>query len=166
MSLLKYSLPAEEEVCWTEKDAPVKEEEEEEAVTIQKQVEGEAVTVKEEVKGEAVTAKEEEGAFKVKEEEDEEVTVTVKEEDYDFGVEEEDKDITVTLEEEEAEEEKTGDLINSNTTANFKEFDGKTPARTPGSVLHILPTDFSRRLAHVNYNQEACVTTWPQKGKG
>nr|XP_029508557.1 cilia- and flagella-associated protein 251-like isoform X1 [Oncorhynchus nerka] len=90
----------------------MKEEEEEEAVTIQKQLEGEAVTVKEEEKD----------AFRVKEEED----VTVKEVEYSvFGVEDEVKEeedvlgmkdeegeITVTLEEDE--EEKTGELINTN----------------------------------------------------
>ena len=49
MSSLSYSPPAEEEVvCWTEKEALVKEEAEERDVTIQKQVEGESVTVKEE----------------------------------------------------------------------------------------------------------------------
>jgi hypothetical protein len=47
MSSLSCSPPDKEEVvCWTEKEALVKEEE----VTIQKQVEGEAVTVKEEEK--------------------------------------------------------------------------------------------------------------------
>jgi hypothetical protein len=61
MSSLSCSPPdKEEEVCWTKKEGLVKEEEEEEAVTIPKQVEDEAVTVKEE----------EEDAFRVKEEED------------------------------------------------------------------------------------------------
>nr|XP_046187245.1 glutamic acid-rich protein-like isoform X3 [Oncorhynchus gorbuscha]XP_046187277.1 glutamic acid-rich protein-like [Oncorhynchus gorbuscha]XP_046188231.1 glutamic acid-rich protein-like [Oncorhynchus gorbuscha] len=113
MSSPSYSPPDKEEVvCWTEKEALVKEEAEEEAVTIHKQVEGEGVTVKEEEKD----------AFRVKEEED----VTVKEEDEDavfgvedevkededvFGMKDEEGEITVTLEEDE--EEKTGDLINT-----------------------------------------------------
>ncbi|XP_071216268.1 zinc finger protein 391-like isoform X2 [Salvelinus alpinus] len=95
MSSLNYSLPAEEEtVCWTEKEALIKEEEEEKDVTIQKQVEGEAVTGKEEEKD--VTVKEE--AFRVKEEEG----VTVKdEEDSVFELKAEEGEITVSLEEEE-----------------------------------------------------------------
>ncbi|XP_055768984.1 tigger transposable element-derived protein 1-like [Salvelinus fontinalis] len=97
MSSLNYSLPAEEEtVCWTEKEALIKEEEEEKDVTIQKQVEGEAVTGKEEE--EDVTVKEE--AFRVKEEEG----VTVKdEEDSVFEVKAEEGGITVSSEEEEEE---------------------------------------------------------------
>ncbi|XP_071216639.1 zinc finger protein 22-like [Salvelinus alpinus] len=97
MSSLNYSLPAEEEtVCWTEKEALIKEEEEEKDVTIQKQVEGEAVTGKEEEKD--VTVKEEE--FRVKEEEG----VTVKdEEDSVFEVKAEEGEITVSSEEEEEE---------------------------------------------------------------
>ncbi|XP_070289943.1 uncharacterized protein [Salvelinus sp. IW2-2015] len=67
----------EEEVCWMEKETLVKEEEEEEPVTIQKQVEGEAVTVKEEEK--YVSVKEEEDAFRVKEDDE----VSVKEEETD-----------------------------------------------------------------------------------
>ncbi|XP_064862408.1 zinc finger and SCAN domain-containing protein 31-like [Oncorhynchus nerka] len=128
MSSLSYFPPAkEEEVCWTEKEALVKEEAEEEAVTIQKQVEGEAVTVKEEEKD--VT---ENDTFRVKEEED--VTVKEKEdamiedenvfgvedevkEDEDvFGMKAEEGEITVTLEEDE--EEKTGELIN---TSKYRE---------------------------------------------
>ncbi|KAM9492790.1 uncharacterized protein ACWYII_004501 isoform 2-T2 [Salvelinus alpinus] len=116
MSSLSYSPPdKEEEVCWTEKEAFVKEEEEEEDVTIQKQeVEGEAVTVKEEEKD--VTVKEEEDAFRVKEEED----VTVKEEEEEkeedavFGVKEEAGEMTVTLKEEKEEEEEVGDPFNPN----------------------------------------------------
>ncbi|XP_071016376.1 myb-like protein X isoform X1 [Oncorhynchus clarkii lewisi] len=111
MSSLSFS-PSKEEVCWTEKEGLVKEEAEEEAVTIQEQVEGEVVTVKEEEKD----------TFRVKEEED----VTVKEEEEDavfgvkdevkededvFGMKDEEGEITVTLEEDE--EEKTGDLINT-----------------------------------------------------
>ncbi|XP_055769887.1 uncharacterized protein LOC129845934 isoform X2 [Salvelinus fontinalis] len=112
MSSLSYSPPAtEEEVCWTEKEAFVKEEDEEEAVTIQKQVESEAVTVKEEEKD--VTVKGEEDAFRVKEEED----VTVKEEeDAVFGVKEE-EEMTVTLEE----EEEVGDLFNTSFLSSDKE---------------------------------------------
>ncbi|XP_064825399.1 cilia- and flagella-associated protein 251-like isoform X4 [Oncorhynchus masou masou] len=88
MSSLSYSpLDKEEEVCWTEKEALVKEEEKEKDVTIRKRVEGEAVTVKEEEKD----------AFRVKEED-----VTVKEEeDVVFGMKEEEGEMTVTLEEEE-----------------------------------------------------------------
>ncbi|XP_036795732.1 histone acetyltransferase KAT6B-like isoform X2 [Oncorhynchus mykiss] len=96
MCSLSYSPPdKEEDVCWTEKEGLVKEEGEEEAVTIQKQVEGEVVTVKEE-----------EDSFRVKEEED----VTVKEEKEEnavFGVKE--GEMTVTLKKEE-EEEETGYL--------------------------------------------------------
>ncbi|XP_064825411.1 uncharacterized protein LOC135542408 isoform X1 [Oncorhynchus masou masou] len=125
MSSLSFSPPSKEEVCWTEKEGLVKEEE---AVTIQEQVEGEVVTVKEEEKDafrvkeeEDVTVKEEEN---VTVKEDEDVTVKEEEEDAVFGVEDEVKEdedvfgmkdeegeITVTLEEEE--EEKTGDLINT-----------------------------------------------------
>ncbi|XP_071244521.1 gelsolin-related protein of 125 kDa-like isoform X5 [Salvelinus alpinus] len=109
MSSLSYSPPDKEEVvCWTEKEALVKEEEEEMDVTIQKQVEGETVTVKEE---KYVTVKEEADALRVKEEED----VTVKEEEEEkeedavFGVKEEEGEITVTLDE----EEEVGDLFNT-----------------------------------------------------
>ncbi|XP_021464715.2 uncharacterized protein LOC110527636 isoform X2 [Oncorhynchus mykiss] len=97
MSSLSYSpLDKEEEVCLTEKEALVKEED----VTIRKQLAGEAVTVKEEEKD----------AFRVKQEED----VTVKEEEEEkvedvvFGVKEE-GEMTVTLEE----EEEVGDLFNT-----------------------------------------------------
>ena len=88
----------------------MKEEEEEEDVTIQKQVEGEAVTVKEEEKD--VSVKEEEDTFRVKEEED----VTVKEEEAereeepDYGVKEEEDEVTVTSKKEEEEDEETGYL--------------------------------------------------------
>ncbi|XP_023993483.2 neurofilament medium polypeptide-like [Salvelinus sp. IW2-2015] len=98
MSSLSYSPPAKEEVvCWTEKEALVKDGEEEEAVAIQKQVEGEAVTVNEEEKD--VSVKEEEDAFRVKEEEEDAV----------FGVKEE-GEMTVTSKKEEEEEEETGYL--------------------------------------------------------
>ncbi|XP_055770079.1 zinc finger and SCAN domain-containing protein 16-like [Salvelinus fontinalis] len=70
-------LAEEEKVCWMEKEALVKEGEEEEAVTIQKQVEGEGVTMNEEEKD--VTEKEEEDAFRVKEDDE----VSVKEEETD-----------------------------------------------------------------------------------
>ena len=85
MSSLNVSPPfKEEEVCWTEIEALglnilVKEEKEEEDVTVKKEVEGGAVTVKEEEKDvslKEVSLKEEEYAFRVKEEED----VTVKKE--------------------------------------------------------------------------------------
>ncbi|XP_052346180.1 uncharacterized protein LOC118365099 isoform X4 [Oncorhynchus keta] len=60
MSSLSYSFPAKEgEVCWTEKEAPVKEEDEEVDISVKQEGEEEAVTVKEE-----------EDAFRVKEEED------------------------------------------------------------------------------------------------
>ncbi|KAM9492387.1 uncharacterized protein ACWYII_004276 isoform 2-T4 [Salvelinus alpinus] len=116
MSSLSYSLPATEEgVCWTEKEALVKEEEEEEDVTIQKQVEGETVTVKEEEKD--VTVKEEEDAFRVKEEEDvtvkeeeDEKDISVKEEKDTFRVKEEEGEMTVTSKKEGEEEEETGYL--------------------------------------------------------
>ncbi|KAM9487608.1 uncharacterized protein ACWYII_004747 isoform 7-T7 [Salvelinus alpinus] len=110
MSSLNISpLVKEEEVCWTEKEAlglniVVKEEKEEEDITVKIEVEGEAVTVKEEEKD--VSVKEEEDAFRVKEEED----VTMKEEeDAVFGVKNE-GEITVTLKDE---EEEIGDLINT-----------------------------------------------------
>ena len=100
MSSLSYSpLDKEEEVCLTEKEALVKEED----VTVKQEVEGEAVTVKEE---NDVSVKEEEDAFRVKDEEN----VTVKEEeDAVFGVKME-GEITVTLKDEEVE---IGDLINT-----------------------------------------------------
>ncbi|XP_070297157.1 zinc finger protein 771-like [Salvelinus sp. IW2-2015] len=122
-SLKLNPVPAEEEgVCWMEKEALVKEEGEEEAVTIQKQVEGEAVTVKEEEKD--VTEKEEEDAFRVKEEDviiqkqvegeavtvkEEEKDVSVKEEDDEVSVKEEEVEMTVTSKNEE--EEETGYLV-------------------------------------------------------
>ena len=104
-----------------EKEALVKDEDEEEAVTIQKQVEGEAFTVKEEEKD--VTEKD---SFRVKDEED--VTVKEKEEDtvlevedelkeHVLGMKDEEGEITVTLEE--ADQEKTGDLIN---TSKYSEY--------------------------------------------
>ena len=74
----------------------MKEEKEEEDVTVKQEVEGEAVTVKEEEKD--VSVKEEEDEFRVKEEED-----------VVFGVKKE-GEITVTLKDEEDE---MGDLINT-----------------------------------------------------
>ncbi|XP_071016377.1 mitotic apparatus protein p62-like isoform X2 [Oncorhynchus clarkii lewisi] len=124
MSSLSFS-PSKEEVCWTEKEGLVKEEAEEEAVTIQEQVEGEVVTVKEEEKD----------TFRVKEEED----VTVKEEEEDavfgvkdevkededvFGMKDEEGEITVTLEEDE--EEKTGDLINTSKYRKRRDYRGSS----------------------------------------
>ncbi|XP_055766989.1 uncharacterized protein LOC129844858 isoform X1 [Salvelinus fontinalis] len=113
MSSINFSPPVKEEdkVCWTEKlglwlNIVVKEEEEEEDVTVKQEVEGEAVTVKEE----DVSVKEEEDAFRVKEEEDE------KEEDVVFGVKEE-GEVTVTLEE----EEEVGDLFNPSFLSSDKE---------------------------------------------
>ncbi|XP_064880738.1 zinc finger and SCAN domain-containing protein 9-like isoform X2 [Oncorhynchus nerka] len=95
MSSLSYSSPDKEEVCWTDKVTLVKEEEEEEAVSIKKQV-----------KGEAVTVKEEEDSYRVKEEED--VTVEEeKEEDAFFGLKEEEREMTVTSKK----EEETGYLV-------------------------------------------------------
>ncbi|XP_071032954.1 uncharacterized protein [Oncorhynchus clarkii lewisi] len=87
MSSLNYSPPVKEEgKCWSEKEGlwlniVVKEEEEEEDVTV-KQVEGEAVTVEEEEKD--VSVKEEEDAvFGVKK--DGEITVTLKDEEVEIG---------------------------------------------------------------------------------
>ncbi|XP_028977972.1 uncharacterized protein LOC114839784 isoform X3 [Esox lucius] len=73
MSSLNYSSPTKEEVCWTLKDGVwlnivVKEENEEEDVTVEK-VESEAVQVKEEEND--VPVKEEKEFFMVKEEENE-----------------------------------------------------------------------------------------------
>ncbi|XP_055763642.1 cilia- and flagella-associated protein 251-like isoform X2 [Salvelinus fontinalis] len=107
MSSLNFSpLVEEDEVCWTEKgglwlNVVVKEEEEEEDVTVKQEVVDEAVKVKEEEKD--VSVKEEEDAFRVKEEEE----VTLKEEEEAvFGVKnEKEGEITVILTEE------SGDLI-------------------------------------------------------
>ncbi|XP_052354844.1 proline-, glutamic acid- and leucine-rich protein 1-like isoform X3 [Oncorhynchus keta] len=120
MSSLNSS-PVIEEVCWTEKETlvlnvVVKEEKEEEDVTVKQEVEGGAVTVKEEE--EDVSVKEEEDSFRVKEEEEE------KDDDAVFGVKKE-GEITVTLEDEELER---GDLINTT---------GRSPNTTPGCVRAI-----------------------------
>ncbi|KAL1005405.1 hypothetical protein UPYG_G00058700 [Umbra pygmaea] len=48
MSLLNFYSTSKEEVCWMEKETLVKEEEEEEPITVKREVESEAVTVKEE----------------------------------------------------------------------------------------------------------------------
>ncbi|XP_036796596.1 uncharacterized protein LOC118938253 isoform X2 [Oncorhynchus mykiss] len=126
MSSLNFSPPVkEEEVCWTEKEAlglniVVKEEKEEEDVTVKKEVVGEAVTVNK--KENDVTVKEEEDAFRVKEEED----VTVKEEDAVFGVKEE-GEITVTLKDEEEEI----DLINTRERPDSHSDSGKSPSGEP-----------------------------------
>lgn len=88
MSSPSYCPPAKKEVCWKEKEGiwlnvVVKEENEEEDVTVNEEVEGEAVTEKEE-----------------------------EENDYTFfGVNE--GEITVILKEEEREEEETEDLSNT-----------------------------------------------------
>ncbi|XP_036795626.1 zinc finger protein 391-like [Oncorhynchus mykiss] len=112
MSSLNYSRPVKEEgVCWTEKEGlwlniVVKEEKEEEDVTVKQEVEGEAVKVKEE-----------EDAFRVKEEDDVTVKEEEKEEDAVFGVkEEEEGEMTVTLKEE---EEEVGDLFNTREIFNY-----------------------------------------------
>ncbi|KAL1005410.1 hypothetical protein UPYG_G00058760 [Umbra pygmaea] len=84
-----------EEVCWTEKESFVKEEEEEEAVTVKKEVESETVRVKEEkYVSERCILKVEKEDFTVKEEEHKENHVVFglkeelkKEEDV-YGVEE------------------------------------------------------------------------------
>ncbi|XP_042170847.1 gastrula zinc finger protein xFG20-1-like [Oncorhynchus tshawytscha] len=94
----------EEEVCWMEKEALVKEEE---AVTIQKQVEVEAVTVKEE---KDVTVKEVGDSFRVN-----------KEGDDDVPVNEEEGEVTVTSENEE--EEETG-YLGPVSQAHLKASDG------------------------------------------
>ncbi|XP_071216325.1 parathymosin-like isoform X2 [Salvelinus alpinus] len=135
MSSLSYSPPAtEEDVYWTEKEVLVKEEEEEEAVTVKQEVDGEAVTVNEEEKD--VTVKEEEDAFRMKEEED----VTVKEEDDAvFGVKEE--EMTVTLEEEkedQEQEEETGDLIKTSPRCE-KDHRQNKQKRKKGSVAASKP---------------------------
>ncbi|XP_064862406.1 neurofilament medium polypeptide-like isoform X2 [Oncorhynchus nerka] len=95
MRSLSYSPSAkEEEVYWTEKETPVKEEE---AVAVKKEVEGEAVTVKEEEKD--VSVKEEEDSFRVKKEEEEDVTVKQEVEVEAVTMKEEEKDVSVKEEE-------------------------------------------------------------------
>ncbi|XP_070304337.1 neurofilament medium polypeptide-like isoform X2 [Salvelinus sp. IW2-2015] len=131
MSSLNYSPLVKEALCWTEKEAlglniVVKEEEEEEDVTVKQEVEGEAVTVKEE-------EKEEEDSFRVKEEED--ITVKEeegKEEDAVFGVKKEKEgEITVILTEE------SGDLVTTRERhdsdsgkSSSEETDPETPNNT------------------------------------
>uniref|UniRef100_A0AAZ3PW00 C2H2-type domain-containing protein n=1 Tax=Oncorhynchus tshawytscha TaxID=74940 RepID=A0AAZ3PW00_ONCTS len=107
-SLKLNPVPAEEEaVIWMEKEALVKEVEEEEAVTIQKQVEVEAVTVKEE---KDVSVKEEGDSFRVN-----------KEGDDDVSVNKEEGEVTVTSENEE--EEETG-YLGPVSQAHLKASDG------------------------------------------
>ncbi|XP_052354843.1 proline-, glutamic acid- and leucine-rich protein 1-like isoform X2 [Oncorhynchus keta] len=123
MSSLNSS-PVIEEVCWTEKETlvlnvVVKEEKEEEDVTVKQEVEGGAVTVKEEE--EDVSVKEEEDSFRVKEEEEE------KDDDAVFGVKKE-GEITVTLEDEELER---GDLINTREKPDSHSDSGKSPSGEP-----------------------------------
>nr|XP_046187249.1 protein TsetseEP-like isoform X2 [Oncorhynchus gorbuscha] len=123
MSSLNISPPVkEEEVCWTEKEAlglniVVKDEKEEEDLTVKQQVEGEAVTVKEE---RDISVKEEEAAFRVKEED---VTVNEeKEEDAVLRVKEK-GEMTVTIEEVEK-----GDLINTRERPDSPSDSGKSPS--------------------------------------
>ncbi|XP_055767342.1 proline-, glutamic acid- and leucine-rich protein 1-like [Salvelinus fontinalis] len=98
MSSLFYSPHAKEEVYWTEKEGlwlniVEKEEKEEEDVTVKQEVENEAVTLKEEEKD--VTVKEEEDAvFGV----EGEITVTLKEEKEEQEQEEETGDLIKTRE--------------------------------------------------------------------
>ncbi|XP_055772068.1 proline-, glutamic acid- and leucine-rich protein 1-like isoform X3 [Salvelinus fontinalis] len=108
MRSLSYSLVNEEKDCWTEKEALVKEENEEKDITVKQEVEGEAVTVKEEDKD--VSVKEEEDAFRLKEKEDVTVKEEEKEEDAVYGVKEEEGEMTVSLKKEVEEEEETGFL--------------------------------------------------------
>ncbi|KAM9490755.1 uncharacterized protein ACWYII_003256 isoform 5-T5 [Salvelinus alpinus] len=128
MRSLSYSLVNEEEVCWTEEEALVKEEKEEKDITVKQEVAGEAVTVKEEEKD--VTVKEEEDAFRVKEDED--VTVKEgeeeKEEDAVFGVKEEEGEMTVTLKKEVEEEEETG-FLDSVSQTHLKASNGSNDER-------------------------------------
>ncbi|XP_021464720.2 zinc finger protein 436-like isoform X2 [Oncorhynchus mykiss] len=130
MSFLNFSPPAKEEaVCWTEKEAlglniVVKEEKEEEDVTVKKQVEGEAVTVKEEEKD--VSVKEEEDAFRVKEEEEDVTVKEEEEEDAVFGVKKE-GEITVTLKD----EGEIGDLSNTREKPDSHSDSGKSPSGEP-----------------------------------
>jgi hypothetical protein len=114
MRSLSYSPAKVHDIFWTEKEALVKEKEEEavrvkqdegvkeeEDITVKQEVEDEAVTMKEE---KYVTVKDEEDRFRVKEED-----VTVKEEEEEkgdeavFGVKEE-GEITVTSKRENEEE--------------------------------------------------------------
>nr|XP_046197663.1 ribosome biogenesis protein BOP1 homolog [Oncorhynchus gorbuscha] len=119
-SLKLNHVPAEEEeVCWMEKEALVKEVEEEEAVTIQKQVEVEAVTVKEE---KDVSAKEEGDSFRVN-----------KEGDDDVSVNEEEGEVTVTSENE---EEETG-YLGPVSQAHLKASDG---SNDDGALINTIST--------------------------
>ncbi|XP_071216710.1 zinc finger and SCAN domain-containing protein 31-like [Salvelinus alpinus] len=111
MRSISYSLVNEEEVCWTEKEALVKEAKEEEAITVKQEGEGEVVTVKKEDKD--VTVKED--AFRLKED------VTVKDE-------EEDGEMTVTSKKEEEEEEETG-FLGSVSQTHLKASNGSNDER-------------------------------------
>nr|XP_046187244.1 uncharacterized protein LOC124015805 isoform X2 [Oncorhynchus gorbuscha] len=113
MSSIKYSPLVKEAVCWSEKEALVKEEEEEEDVTVKKECE--AVTMKEE---KYVSVKEEEDAFRVKEEED----VTVKEEEAE---KEEDAVFEVKEEKERILTEESGDLITTRERCEYRGSSGE-----------------------------------------
>ncbi|XP_024264018.1 DNA ligase 1-like [Oncorhynchus tshawytscha] len=89
--------------------------------------EEEDVTVKQEVEVEAVTVKEEEEAFRVKEEEDVTVKEDEKEEDAVFGVKNE-GEITVTLKDEEDE---IGDLSNTRERPDSRYDSRKSPSVEP-----------------------------------
>ncbi|XP_042166794.1 glutamic acid-rich protein-like isoform X4 [Oncorhynchus tshawytscha] len=162
MSSPSYSPPDKEEVvCWTEKETLVKEEAEEEVVTIHKQVEGEGVTVKEEEKD----------AFRVKEEED----VTVKEEEEDavfrvedevkededvFGMKDEEGEITVTLEEDE--EELTGELINTRERCEYRGSSGEPQKLHDADEAEVslqirTPRNTSRDPQEINYTAALTV---------
>ncbi|XP_042166810.1 uncharacterized protein LOC121841597 isoform X2 [Oncorhynchus tshawytscha] len=120
-SLKLNPVPAEEEaVIWMEKEALVKEVEEEEAVTIQKQVEVEAVTVKEE---KDVSVKEEGDSFRVN-----------KEGDDDVSVNKEEGEVTVTSENEE--EEETG-YLGPVSQAHLKASDG---SNDEGALINTIST--------------------------
>ncbi|XP_031676155.1 zinc finger protein 391-like [Oncorhynchus kisutch] len=144
MSSLSYSPPVkEEEVCWTEEEALVKEEEKD--VTIEKQVEGEAATVKEEEKD--VSVKEEEDSFRVKEEED----VTVKEEeDAVFGVKEEEREMTVTSKKEEEEEEEETGYLGPVSQSHLKASNGSNDELNREMVLR------NRSLINTRERRDSC----------
>eukprot|EP00063_Salmo_salar_P067637 XP_014042472.1 PREDICTED: X-linked retinitis pigmentosa GTPase regulator-interacting protein 1-like [Salmo salar] len=152
MSSLSYSPPAKEEaVCWTENKAPegiwlnivVKEEKEEEDVTVKKQVKVEAVPVKEE----------EEDAFRVKEEED----VTVKEEEEEQEVDAgEEGEMTVTLKEED--EEETEDLIETREGPDSHSDRGKSPSGGPDPV-----TPKPARQHHCSQCEKRFSLSWDLK---
>nr|XP_029513399.1 zinc finger and BTB domain-containing protein 17-like [Oncorhynchus nerka] len=148
MSSLSYSPPAKEDrVCWTWKEAVVKEENEEEAVTVKQEVEDEAVRVKEE----DVSMKEEEEekedtAVSVKEE----ITVTLEEEEDIFGVKEE-GEITVTLEEE---EEQNGYLINTRERPDSHFDSGKSRSGESETAKQLRPSQCGKRFTRLGNLKE------------